>query len=103
MERRLEFYKFYSKPLQAQSAIKRKLHEIFWPRIRLNKDFDKYASQLKVGMTQDFLSWCKRAKEGKELGSVPPRSEHKHLYIFFRKIASDVRAILIKEQNSDFI
>ena len=27
----------------------------------------------------------------------------KNLYVFFRKIASDMRVTLIKEQNSDFV
>jgi len=34
---------------------------------------------------------------------VPPLKEFRNLYVFFRKIASDVRVVLIKEQNSDFI
>lgn len=82
---------------------RRKLHEIFGKQIKFNKDFDKYAGQLKEGMMLDFLYWCGNAKEGKELGSVPRKKEYKNLYVFFRKIASDVRAMLIKERNHDFI
>ena len=54
-------------------------------------------------MVDDFIEWCKRCKENKELGSVPKKKEHKHLYVFFRKIASDIRVTLIKEQNKNFI
>ena len=80
-----------------------KLLEIFGSKIKFNKDFDRYIPLLKDNMTQDFILWCKRCKENKELGSVPPKKEHKNLYIFFRKIASDIRVTLIKEQNKDFI
>ncbi len=82
---------------------RQKLHKIFGTCIRFNKEFDIHIARLKDGMAHDFLRWCEQAKDGKELGSVPPKSTHKHLYVFFRKIASDVRAVLIKEQNKDFI
>ena len=83
--------------------LKQKLHEIFGDQIKFNKDFDSYAGKLKEGMLSDFITWCENCSQERELGSVPKKRKYKHLYIFFRKIASDTRAILIKEQNSDFI
>src|SRR3989338_6875472 len=80
-----------------------KIIEIFGERIMFNKDFDKNLSKLKDGMIQDIIEWCKNCKDNKELGSVPPKREFKNLYVFFRKIASDVRVTLIKEQNKYFI
>lgn len=82
---------------------RQKLLEIFGSQLKFNKDFDSYAAKLKEGMLDDLVEWCKRCKENKELGSVPQKKEFKSLYIFFRKIASDVRVVLIKEQNKDFI
>src|SRR3989344_6199128 len=79
-----------------------RLKEIFGLQIGFNKDFDKHIELLKESMALDFLDWCKGAKDNKELGSVPRKKEFKHLYVFFRKIASDVRAVLIKEQSSNF-
>lgn len=82
---------------------KQKLFEIFGTSIKFNKDFENYASKLKEGIANGFIEWCRRCSENKELGSVPQKKEFKHLYVFFRKIASDIRATLIKEQNRDFI
>src|SRR3989338_539621 len=82
---------------------RQRLYEIFGSQLKFNKQFDQYAENLKEGMMQDLLHWCKRAKENKLLGSVPSKKKFKHLYTFFRKIGSDTRAILIKEQNSQFI
>ena len=82
---------------------RQKLLEIFGSQIKFNKDFDIYAAKLKEGMLNDLVGWCRRCKENKELGSVPQKKEFKHLYVFFRKIASDTRVTLIKEQNKDFI
>lgn len=82
---------------------RQKLLEIFGSQIKFNKNFDDYIMKLKEGMLNDLIEWCRRCKENKEFGSVPSKKEFKHLYVFFRKIASDVRAVLIKEQNKDFI
>lgn len=83
--------------------LKQKLVELFGEQIRFNKDFERYILQLKEGMQEDFLRWCTDCKNNLLLGSVPPKKEFKHLYVFFRKIGNNVRAALIKEQNSDFI
>lgn len=83
--------------------IKEEIIEIFGTQIRFNKDFEKHIDELKDGMITDFLEWCKRCKENKEFGSVPPRKEFKHFYVFFRKIGSSIRTVLIKEQNKYFI
>lgn len=83
--------------------VQQKLVEIFGSKLKFNRNFDEIVSKLKEGMVTDLIDWCQRCKENKELGSVPPRKQFKHLYVFFRKIASDVRVVLIKEQNSDFI
>ncbi len=83
--------------------IKERIIEIFGTQIRFNKDFEKHINELKDGMTVEFLEWCRRCKENKELGSVPPKKEFKHLYVFFRKIGSNIRTVLIKEQNGSFI
>ena len=83
--------------------VRQMLLEIFNSNIIFNKNFDENIRKLKEGMAEEFIEWCRRCKENKELGSVPPKKELKHLYIFFRKIASDIRVTLIKEQNKDFI
>ena len=83
--------------------VRQKLVEIFGSKLKFNREFDNYISNLKEGMINDLIEWCIRCKNNKELGSVPPRKQFRHLYVFFRKIASDIRVILIKEQNSDFI
>ncbi len=82
---------------------RQKLCEIFGSQIKLNKDFDKHIRRLKDSMVAELIEWCIRCKENKEIGSVPQKKEFKNLYVFFRKIGSDIRAVLIKEQNSDFI
>ncbi|PIN81073.1 hypothetical protein COV11_02745 [Candidatus Woesearchaeota archaeon CG10_big_fil_rev_8_21_14_0_10_30_7] len=79
--------------------VKKKLTEIFGVQLKFNKNFDKRINCLKEGMIESFIEWCQRCKDNKELGSVPPKKEHKNLYVFFRKIASDIRVILIKEQK----
>ncbi|MBI4139948.1 hypothetical protein HY483_03220 [Candidatus Woesearchaeota archaeon] len=85
------------------SKVREELITILGNNVKFNKRFDEFVSKLKEGMAGDLIDWCKRCKENKELGSVPPRKEFKNLYVFFRKIASDVRAVLIKEQNKEFI
>lgn len=82
---------------------RQKLLKIFGSQIKFNKNFDSHVARLKEGMVNDFIEWCKRCKDDKELGSVPQKKEFKHLYVFFRKIASDIRVTLIKEQNKDFV
>jgi hypothetical protein len=82
---------------------KQKLVEIFGTQIKLNKEFDKIFENLKENMQSKFIMWCTRRYENKELGSVPPKKEFRHLYVFFRKIGSAIRAVLIKEQNNHFI
>lgn len=82
---------------------RQRLLDILGSKIRFNKNFNSYAVKLKEGMLDDLIDWCRRCKENKELGSVPKKKEYKHLYVFFRKIASDIRVVLIKEQNKDFI
>ncbi len=54
-------------------------------------------------MANELIEWCKRCKENKEFGSIPKKNEFKHLYVFFRKISSDIRVVLIKEKNKEFI
>lgn len=88
--------------MEAQE-VKQKLLNVFGTQIKFNKDFDDYISRLKEGMVDDFIEWCKKCKENKELGSVPKKKEFKNLYVFFRKIASDIRVTLVKKQNQDFI
>lgn len=83
--------------------VRQKLLKIFGSQIRFNKGFDSHVVRLKEGMVNDFIEWCKRCKDDKELGSVPQKKEFKSLYVFFRKIASDIRVTLIKKQNKDFI
>lgn len=83
--------------------VRAKIIGIFNEKIIFNKEFDKNIVKLKKGMIQDLLEWCKNCRDNKELGSVPPKKEFKNLYVFFRKIASDIRVTLIKEQNKDFI
>ena len=82
---------------------RQKLLRTFGNQIRFNREFDDNIIRLREGMAEELIEWCKGCKENKELGSVPPRKEFKHLYVFFRKIASDVRVTLVKEQNKDFI
>ena len=82
---------------------KQKLLKLFGSQIKFNKDYDKIYLNLKENMQLDFIEWCTRCYNNKELGSVPPKKEFRNLYVFFRKIGSGVRAVLIKEQNSLFI
>lgn len=82
---------------------KQKLLKIFNSSIKFNKEFDENIPRLKEGMADDLIEWCKRCSENKELGSVPQKKEFENLYVFFRKIASDMRVTLVKEQNKDFI
>lgn len=83
-------------------ALKQNLREIFGEKLIFNKEFDSHASRLKEGMATDLIDWCIRCKNNQELGSPPKKKEFKHLHIFFRKIASDIRVTLIKERNSGF-
>jgi hypothetical protein len=82
---------------------KQKLLEIFGSQLEFNKEFDRYFSLLKDNMQLSLISWCEDCKGGNALGSVPSQKKHKDKFVFFRKIGSDARAILIKVQNSDFI
>ena len=82
------------------SEIRKQLHSIFGQQLKFNKEFDKYAEQLKEGMLQDFLVWCEDCKNDLADRSTPPIKKYKHLLVFFRKIASDVRAVLIKERTA---
>ena len=83
--------------------VQQKLLDIFGNQLKFNKDFDNTIAKLKQGMINDLIEWCERCSENKELGSVPPKKEFKTLYVFFRKIASGIRATLVKEQNGCFI
>jgi len=42
--------------------IRKQLLSIFGPQLKFNKEFDKYAEQLKEGMLQDLLTWCDNCK-----------------------------------------
>ena len=79
------------------------MRSIFSQQLKFNKEFDTYAEQLKEGMLQDFFAWCNDCKNDLADRSTPPKKKYKHLMVFFRKIASDVRVTLIKEKNKDFI
>ncbi|MEK6857876.1 MAG: hypothetical protein AABX39_04785 [Nanoarchaeota archaeon] len=83
--------------------VRQQLIKVFGEQIKFNKNFDEHVKKLKEGMIEEFLEWCLRCKENKELGSVPPKKEFREFYVFFRKIASNVRVALIKKQNSNFI
>ena len=83
--------------------VRKQLHSIFGQQLKFNKEFDKYAEQLKEGMLQDFFAWCNDCKNDLADRSTPPKKKYKHLMVFFRKIASDIRVTLIKEKNKDFI
>lgn len=83
--------------------VKQKLIEIFGSQIKFNKEFDSYINNLKENMKEEFIKWCVDCKEGLILGSVPPKKHLKDLYVFFRKIGNNIRAVLIKKQNSNFI
>ena len=82
---------------------RQKLLEMFGNRLVINKEFDKFFNLLKEGMQEDFLKWCEECKQGKAKGSVPLNSKYKDRFVFFRKTGGDVRSVLIKIQNSDFI
>ena len=83
--------------------VKQKLIEIFGNEIKFNKDFESNINNLKEGMKQDLIEWCSNCKNGIVLGSVPPKKNFKDLYVFFRKIGNNIRVVLIKKQNSNFI
>ncbi|MBW2976645.1 hypothetical protein KY347_04325 [Candidatus Woesearchaeota archaeon] len=82
---------------------RKQLLSIFGQQLKFNKEFDKYAEQLKEGMLQDFFAWCTDCKNDLADRSTPPKKKYRHLLVFFRKIASDIRVTLIKEKNKDFI
>lgn len=83
--------------------IRKQLLSIFGQQLKFNKEFDKYAEQLKEGMVQDLLEWCNDCKNDLADMSTPPKKKYKHLLVFFRKIASEIRVTLIKEKNANFI
>lgn len=83
--------------------VKEALIKIFGTEIKFNKEFEEHIDQLKEGMVDDLIEWCKGCKEERELGSVPSKKEYKNLYVFFRKIGSNMRVTLIKEQNNSFM
>ena len=82
---------------------RKQLLSIFGQQLKFNREFDKYAKQLKEGMLQDFFAWCNDCRNDLADMSTPPKKEYKHLLVFFRKIASDIRVTLIKEKNKGFI
>lgn len=49
--------------------VRKKLLEIFGDQIKFNRDFDNYAQLLKESMLNEFIEWCKRCKDNKEIGS----------------------------------
>ena len=65
--------------------IKSRLLDLFGPQLEFNKEFSKYAGQLKEGMLKDFIAWCVDCKNGLTNGSTPPKKKYKHLVVFFRK------------------
>ena len=83
--------------------IRKQLYDIFGQQLKFNKEFDKYAEQLKEGMMKDLISWCNDCKNDLAQRSTPPKRQFRHLLVFFRKISSDIRVVLIKEKNSNFI
>jgi len=82
---------------------KQLLREILGDNIKINKTFDERFSNLKESMQEEFINWCIECKEGRALGSVPPKKGYRDLYVFFRKIGNNVRAVIIKKQNNGFI
>lgn len=85
------------------SELRTKLVAMFGNQITFNKDFDFYAEKLKEDMQTDLLEWCTRCKEDLLRGYTPENKKMKHFYVFFNKIGSDIRSILIKIKNQDFI
>jgi len=82
---------------------RQKLLDLFGKQLIFSKEFDKYFSSLKETMQDSFIAWCTDCKEGRAKGSVPINKDYKDKFVFFRKIAGDIRAVLIKKQNAEFI
>ena len=82
---------------------RQKLLKLFGSQLVFSKDFDKYFSKLKDNMQLALLEWCNDCNKGIAKGSVPPLPKYKDKFVFFRKIGSDIRATLVKQQNSHFI
>ena len=83
--------------------LREKIAEILGDKVYFNDDFDFYARGLKVEMKISLIDWCVYCKEGRLRGQTPLKEKMKNLYVFFKKIGNDTRAILVKVKNSDFI
>lgn len=79
------------------------LLDLFGQQLIFNNDFDKHFALLKEGMKENLLQWCADCKKGTAKGSVPDNPKYKDKFVFFRKIGGDMRCILIKIKNSEFI
>jgi hypothetical protein len=79
---------------------KQKISEIFGLNIRINKNFDEFYDKLKDGMKDDLLLWCYNCKNGNASVSSKKKTG---LLVFFRKLCNNIRAIVIKEKNGNFI
>jgi len=78
--------------------LKFELRKILGKQIKFNKDFEKYALQLKN--QESLLSWCKKIKN-KEIAPIPS-SIFNDIIIFIKKIGSSNRCIVIKIKNDEF-
>jgi len=78
--------------------LKHKIRKILGKQIIFNKDFDKYALQLKN--KEQLLSWCKKIKS-REIAPIPS-SVFNDTIIFIKKIGSSNRCIVIKLKNDEF-
>ncbi|MFH0978586.1 MAG: hypothetical protein V1837_04760 [Candidatus Woesearchaeota archaeon] len=82
---------------------KQKLHEMLGPQLQINPEFDKHFQDLKENMQTELIQWCQDCKDKKSKGSVPTNKKYKDIFVFFRKIGDNVRAVLTKKQNAEFM
>lgn len=95
--------KLIRRSLMNAEQLRSEIINIFGKYILFNKDFDDYACQLKEDMYASLVEWCAQCKADQHRGQTPNKPHLQHLYVFFRKIGNQVRVVLIKEKNRDFI
>jgi len=78
--------------------LKQKLKKIFGDQIAFNREFNKYAGEIK-NVDTNFLEWCRLVKKDKIQAYPTPKLRGN--IIFIKKIGSLSRCIIIKIINGE--